>query len=246
MKIALLIPTYNEADNIASLLVQVAHYCQPFTAITVEIYVIDDNSPDQTARLVQDYAQRLQTQNFYIHLISRARKEGLGRAYIDGFSRVLGEARFDFIAQMDADLSHAPHYLPHFFAAAMRGVELIVASRYLPGAALPHWAWYRKALSVAGNWYARKLLGSQVTDYTGGFNMFSVIILRQMNLAQLDERGYGFLIKLKFLASRLTTRIENFPIIFMDRQAGTSKMPLNTLAKNFLLVLWLWSQKKNT
>jgi dolichol-phosphate mannosyltransferase len=244
LNIALLVPTYNEAGNIERLIEAIAYRCQQQNHISLELFVLDDNSPDHTAEIVKRVGRAFATEQFCVQVIERPKKEGLGKAYIDGFQYVLAQQRFDYILQMDADLSHDPVYLAQFFSSAQRGVELTVASRYLAGASIPDWSWYRRFLSQFGNRFARFVLGSQVSDYTGGFNMYSTRVIKQIDLNGLAVAGYGFLIKLKFLASQKALCIEQFPIHFLDRQTGQSKMPLNTLFKNFFLVLSLWRYKQ--
>jgi len=248
MHIALLIPTYNEAKNIGRLLTEIAQQCRQESKIDLDVFVIDDNSPDQTADVVKGLEPTLRAENFHIQVLHRPKKEGLGAAYIQGFSHVLGLNRYQYVLQMDADLSHQPQYLQQFFRAALEGKQLVIASRYIEGGAIANWGWHRLFLSKFGNLYARLLLGSQVSDFTGGFNMYSVGVLRSIAFDQLAVAGYGFLIKLKFLAAKSARQIahdsiENFPIVFVDRTAGESKMPLNTLVTNFMLVLNLWRKK---
>lgn len=243
MKIALLIPTYNEAANISTLLEQVAAVVATQSQLSMQVMVIDDQSPDGTAQFVQQARDRLSNERFEVTLLARTQKEGLGRAYIAGFEKVLQAGDVDFVIQMDADLSHDPHALHQFFSRAQAGIDLVVASRYRPGAAILNWAWYRRFLSAFGNRVARFFLGKTISDYTGGFNMYSVKVLRQMNLAQCAVSGYGFLIQLKFLAARAARQIEEFPIVFRDRIGGQSKMPLSTAFHSLYLVIRLWLQK---
>jgi dolichol-phosphate mannosyltransferase len=243
LHIALLVPTYNEAKNIPALLDEIRLQMQLASQIKLCLFIIDDNSPDKTAQIVLELAHDLQSDNFQIKTICRKEKEGLGSAYIHGFKDVMARGNYDYIIQMDADLSHNPVYLSTFFDAALRGLDLVVASRYQKGGGIPDWSWYRRVLSKFGNLYARLLLGSQISDYTGGFNMFSIDLLHKMPLNALQHSGYGFLIGLKFQAVRHAKKIESFPIVFIDRVAGQSKMPINTVFKSFFLVFNLWRTK---
>lgn len=243
MNIALLIPTYNEAENVRTLLPEIAAIHTKHSAINLCVYVIDDNSPDGTQQAAESIAQTINGDNFCVSTIARTQKEGLGKAYVHGFRHVLEAGNFDYVIQMDADLSHNPIYLSSFFNLANQGVDLVVASRYVEGGGVPDWSWYRKMLSRLGNLYARTLLGSIISDYTGGFNMFSTRLLRKIDFERLNSPGYGFLITLKFEALAKSNAVTQVPIVFIDRKAGESKMPLSTLANNFKLVFDLWRKK---
>ena len=236
--LAVLIPTYNEAQNIALLLEKIKSCISRLSLLRVVIYVIDDSSPDGTARVVEQIKASLETENFRIELLHRAQKQGLGKAYIDGFKTLLAQPdRPDYVLQMDADLSHHPESIPAFVEAMRAGADLVVGSRYIPGGSCPEWKWYRRALSVGGNRYARFVLGATVSDYTGGFNLFSTNLLQKLDFSKLDHSGYGFLIHLKYEASQLASKVTQVPIQFLDREHGVSKMPLNTIWRNFLMVL---------
>jgi dolichol-phosphate mannosyltransferase len=238
MNIAIVTPTYNEIGNIEKLLrriqgVSVSHENHKFTT-----FVIDDSSPDGTSDLVKQLVPKLKTNNFTIELIIRKEKDGLGRAYIYGFKKVLeNHERFDYILQMDADLSHNPAYITGFIHQANLGADFIVASRYMPGGGTPDWPWYRQALSRGGNTYTRLILGSKMTDYTGGFNMYKTSLVKKMNLDSISASGYGFLIELKYSALKHASSFAQIPIVFMDRQHGSSKIPKSTLLKNLYLVI---------
>lgn len=238
MQLAVLIPTYNEFINIGILLTRLRHEARTYPDIFFQIYVIDDSSPDQTAEVVNDHIKKDQTENFQIKLITRPKKEGLGKAYTHAFSFLLSlHNPPDFVLQMDADLSHDPKYLSQFISAIVQGSDLVVGSRYLEGGGTPNWIWYRKLLSQTGNLYARLILGQVISDYTGGFNMYSMALLKKMDLNQINYEGYGFLISFKYEAIYFATHITQVPIQFQDRIHGSSKMPIGTIVKNFCLVL---------
>jgi len=237
-KIAVLIPTYNESENLPPLMQGLSLVSASLRDIHFAVYIIDDASPDGTASLAKTLNESLQSAHLQINVIHRAQKQGLGKAYIDGFKRMLSvEDPPQFVIQMDADLSHQPEYITAFVDAARTGADFVVGTRYKPGGGCPDWSWYRKILSTGGNTYARWLLGRRITDYTGGFNMYSFVILNAIRWDALDSAGYGFLIDLKYQAQKLSSKIAEVPIQFLDRQYGQSKMPLNTILKNFLLVL---------
>lgn len=243
MKIALLIPTYNEAENVSTLLTLVSEISRKNPDIHLTAYIIDDNSPDGTIARVEAVAPKVEYECFKIKIIKRLVKNGLGVAYIQGFHEALADEETAFVIQMDADLSHSPAYLGQFFTCARNGIDLTVGSRYIKGGAVPDWSVHRKLLSKFGNLYARLLLGNQITDYTGGYNMFSSALVRGLDFTKLNTSGYGFLISLKFHAITLSRTIHQIPIVFFDRKFGESKMPLNTMVKNFKLVLDLWLKK---
>ena len=238
VKIAVVTPTYNEIGNIEKLLTELQKVSKEHTKDSFSVFVIDDSSPDGTADLVTILAPKLKTKNFDVNLIVRKEKDGLGRAYIFGFKQVLAHAnKYDYILQMDADLSHSPAYITGFIHHAKEGVDFIVASRYINGGGTPDWPLYRQALSRGGNLYTRIFLGSRITDYTGGFNMYSSKLMNSMDIENIASGGYGFLIDLKHRALKKADSITEIPIVFMDRQHGSSKIPKSTLFKNLYLVI---------
>jgi dolichol-phosphate mannosyltransferase len=233
--LAVAVPTYNEAETVGPLLDAVQAALGDVAGLTTTVLFIDDNSPDGTAKLIEGLQEDHQSGTFAVRLLPRPRKEGLGRAYIDGFQHLLAEDKFDFILQMDADLSHDPRYIPKMLAGAGEA-ELVVGSRYIPGGATPDWGWRRRLLSWGGNRYARLLLGPAIHDYTGGFNLWSADLLRRIDIEHLKASGYGFQIELKYQALQLTRRVRELPIVFMDRRVGESKIPSNTVVEGLLVV----------
>jgi dolichol-phosphate mannosyltransferase len=234
--LSIVIPTYNEAGNVQELLTLLRDVSLEFPNMRVEVLLVDDSSPDGTADRAKVLQGELGTVNFSIDVEVRARKEGLGKAYIHGFGKVLDEDRADLILQMDADLSHNPMYIPQMLRLALGGADLVVASRYLPGGGTPDWGIHRKLLSRGGNLYIRLLLDRTLTDYTGAFCVFTKSLLREIDVATITASGYGFQIVLKNRAGKLARRIEEIPIVFMDRRHGESKIPKSTLVRNFVLV----------
>ena len=226
-------------ENIELLLRAIANIQTLHQNWNFHIYVIDDSSPDGTGAHVEVLAPELNRSGYKVQLLTRVKKEGLGKAYIFGFKYALNDQLIlpDFVMQMDADLSHDPRYLNNFIDAFEAGAQVVLGSRYIPGGGCPSWSWYRKLLSSGGNYYARLVLGSTVHDYTGGFNAYAVSVLRAIELDKLDSAGYGFLIDLKFQMLKQRPRIIEIPIQFIDRKYGQSKMPLNTIFQNFFLVL---------
>lgn len=239
MKLAIAIPTYNEAGNIEQLLPAIRQSLESYPRLTTTVYIIDDNSPDGTAKTATKLRRKLAGSKFAVKLIPRDKKEGLGKAYIYGLTRILDD-KPDFVATMDADFSHNPSYLTSFLRLT-KDADFVVGSRYIPGGSTPDWAWGRKLQSRGGNLYLRLFLGSRITDYTGGYNVFSADLLRKVRLETISHGGYGFLIELKYRALARCNAVQQIPIIFMDRQVGQSKIPKSTIVRNVFLALRLRS-----
>jgi len=240
VKIAVVTPTYNEIGNIEKLLTELQKVSNEHVNDSFSVFVVDDSSPDGTADLVTVLSPKLKTKNFNVNLIVRKEKDGLGRAYIHGFKQVLAhEDKFDYILQMDADLSHNPVYITGFLHQANEKADFIVASRYINGGGTPDWPIHRQALSRGGNLYTRMILGTKISDYTGGFNMFKTSLMEKMDVNTISAGGYGFLLELKYRALHSAVNVREIPIIFLDREHGTSKIPKSTIFKNLVLVLKL-------
>jgi dolichol-phosphate mannosyltransferase len=235
MKLAIAIPTYNEAANIKKLLPAIKENLSNESSVDCTVFVIDDNSPDGTADISDKVGKKLKATKFNVKVIRRKKKEGLGRAYIYAFHAILA-LDYDYILQMDADLSHDPKYIPQFLQAT-EDCDFVVGSRYVKGGATPDWSWNRKLLSRAGNIYTKTILSSKISDYTGGYNLFSAALLHKINLDTLQAGGYGFLIELKYKALENCHNVAQVPIVFMDRQHGDSKLPRGIIIKNILLVM---------
>jgi dolichol-phosphate mannosyltransferase len=237
MKLAIAIPTYNEATNIKKLLPAIQKNLKGYPELRCTVFVIDDSSPDGTANAAEILGRKLKTRTFSVSVLSRKKKEGLGKAYVYAFHKILAQ-KFDYILQMDADLSHNPKYLPKFLDAANEA-DFVVGSRYVRGGATPDWTWFRKLQSRGGNIYSRLLLSSRITDYTGGFNLYSADLLQAIDLDSLQAGTYGFLIELKYNALLKCQNVRQVPIVFLDRQHGNSKLPQGSISKNLTLVLRL-------
>jgi dolichol-phosphate mannosyltransferase len=206
-------PTYDEAENIAGFVTQVLAQ-EP----TLEVLVVDDNSPDGTG----DIVEKMGKENPRIHLIRRGRKMGLGTAYVAGFKYAL-EHSFDYIFEMDADFSHNPEEIPHFLKM-MPSCDLAIGSRYRNGVRVINWPIRRLILSYAANVYTRVITGMPVKDATGGFKCFRKEVLAAIDLDRVRSNGYAFQIEMNFKAWTKGFRICEHPIIFMDRTSGMSKM----------------------
>jgi dolichol-phosphate mannosyltransferase len=210
----LVLPTYNEADNLEAL-VAAALTNLPSTA---RVLVVDDDSPDGTGRI----ADRLAAGEERIEVLHRPRKEGLGPAYLDGFRRAL-EAGAGFLIEMDCDFSHDPADLPRLLAAAA-DADLAVGSRYIDGGGVENWTPLRKAVSRGGSAYSRLVLGLPIRDLTGGFKCFRREVLEAIPLGSISSRGYAFQVELTYRTAQAGFRIAEIPIVFHERRAGASKM----------------------
>jgi dolichol-phosphate mannosyltransferase len=228
MRTLVVIPTYEEALNITEVLTRVR------AAVPhVDILVVDDSSPDGTAEL----ARAAGTELGQVDVLLRPKKDGLGNAYRHGF-RVGMDRGYEVLVQMDADLSHDPAALPLLFGALDDGAEAAIGSRYIPGGSVPHWPWYRRALSKWGNRYACVVLGMTVHDATSGFRAYRVEALLAIDVFTTRAQGYGFQIETAYRVSRSGRRLAEVPITFTDRVRGVSKMSLHVMSEELLLVTW--------
>ena len=218
----LIIPTYNERDNIARIVHQVLAEQPKCPQVELSVLVVDDNSPDGTSDVIRELQQREDPEHKRIHLLSRAGKMGLGTAYVAGFKYGLKEG-FDYIFEMDADFSHDPKEIPNFLHE-IEHYDLVIGSRYIPGAHVTNWPRSRLLLSYNANVYARVITGIPVKDATGGFKCFRREVLQAIDLDDIRSNGYAFQIEMNFRAWRKGFRIKEIPITFADRHAGTSKM----------------------
>ncbi|MGE3683003.1 MAG: polyprenol monophosphomannose synthase [Bdellovibrionales bacterium] len=213
MKTLIVVPTYNERDNIAAL-VPAVFQATP----NVEILVVDDNSPDGT----QEEVRRLQGTFPHLHLLARKGKEGLGKAYLAGFAWGL-ERGYEALVEMDADFSHRPEDLKKLLMA-LPGADFVMGSRWVRGGRTVNWGFFRKFISRGGSFYARQILRFPVKDWTGGFNAWKASTLVKIGLDSVRSEGYSFQIELKYRALRLGLHGIEVPIIFEDRRVGQSKM----------------------
>lgn len=224
------IPTYNERGNIERLLPELLQV-DP----AVEVVIVDDQSPDGTADAVEELGRKLGR----IHVVRRGPKQGIGPAYRAGFKRAL-ELGAEYIVQMDADFSHPIASLPDLFANAEREYDVVLGSRYMDGITVVRWPIERLLISYFGNYYVRKLTGLPVRDTTGGFKCWRRKALLAIDLDQVRSNGYSFQIEMTYRAWCKHMRILEVPIIFMDREVGTSKMS----KKIGLEALWIvWELK---
>lgn len=232
-KSLIIIPTYNERKNIEKLIPAIFSYVPD-----VQIMVVDDNSPDGTSEVVTTLQQR----HPQLSLLKRQRKEGLGRAYIHAFREVLKNTSIDTVVMMDADFSHNPKYLPVMLAQAKDNIT-VIGSRYVKGGSVVGWEFWRRALSMAGNWYCRTITGMPIRDCTGGFNAVDTKTLGRLNLDALDLSGYAFIMDLKNGLYRIGGVFIEIPIVFVNRKEGESKIS-NHVIREGLLAPWKMKFKK--
>lgn len=209
-----LLPTYNEAMNLPALVEAILH------ASDADVLVIDDSSPDGTGALADALHAAHPTR---VRVLHRPAKEGLGRAYADGYTLALG-AGYDVVLQMDADFSHDPADLPRLAAAVDAGADVAIGSRYVRGGQTPGWPARRRLLSWAGSRYAAAVLGLPVRDVTGGFKAFSRRALQALAVQELQAAGFAIQIETTYRAHRRGLTLREVPITFRDRRAGVSKM----------------------
>lgn len=214
MKAIVVIPTYNEAQNIEQIIDRIL-----FQGIRgLEILVVDDNSPDGTGAIVE----KISSEEPHVHLLKRPGKTGLGTAYVAGFKYAL-ERDYDYVFEMDADFSHDPDEIPNFLEA-IKTCDLVIGSRYKCGVNVINWPLSRLVLSVGANKYTQIITGLPIKDCTGGYKCFRRKVLEAINLDEVDSDGYSFQIEMNFKAWKMGFKICEIPIVFADREAGSSKM----------------------
>ncbi len=224
----IVIPTYNERENLESLLEAIM-----IVVPDTHILVVDDNSPDGTG----DIADRIAQEANQVHVLHRVGKEGLGTAYVAGFRYAL-EHGFEHVIEMDADFSHRPVDLPRLLEAA-KGADVVVGSRNIPGGRAENWSLVRTMISRGGSWYARLLLDLPIKDCTSGFKCFSRRALEVLDLDTLRSNGYAFQVEVNHACAQAGMRFAEVPIVFPDRTHGTSKMSGGIVGEAALLVLRL-------
>jgi len=225
-KILIIIPTYNERENITLIIPEIKK-----SLSGAHVLVVDDSSPDGTSAAVKEMVADGADGLF---VLDRAAKQGLGRAYIAGFKWAL-ERGYEYIFEMDADFSHNPEYLPKFIEAA-QSADLVIGSRYINGVNIVNWPMSRLLLSYFGNMFARLVTGLRIADSTGGFKCFRRAVLESLNLNGIASSGYSFQIEVNFFAWKSGFKIKEIPIIFTDRQRGVSKMSTKIIKEAALLV----------
>ncbi|HZL64908.1 MAG TPA: polyprenol monophosphomannose synthase [Thermoleophilia bacterium] len=214
----IVLPTYNERENLRHALARIREVADGH-GVQLHTLIVDDNSPDGTGELADQYAAELPD----VSVMHRAGKEGLGKAYIAGFREALAMGA-ERIFEMDADLSHDASYLPHFLRLIDQGADLVLGSRYVKGGGVENWGLSRKVISRGGCLYAQAILGLPLRDLTGGFKCFRRRVLEAIDLDAIDTAGYGFQIEMTYRVYKMGFKVVELPIIFVDRKIGESKM----------------------
>ncbi|ACL70248.1 polyprenol monophosphomannose synthase [Halothermothrix orenii] len=235
MKTLIIIPTYNERENIKDLLREVFNINED-----IDILVVDDNSPDGTAELVKELKE--QKYKTRLHLLVREGKLGLASAYITGFKWAL-KHNYQYIFEMDADFSHNPVYIPDFLEK-LKNYDLVLGSRYVEGGGVKDWGLIRKIMSRGGSLYARLILNLPYHDLTGGFKGFRREVLEAIDLDSVKSEGYSFQIEMTYRAHLKGFNIKETPIIFEDRTLGKSKMSKKIFMEAVFMVWWLRFHKR--
>lgn len=223
----MIIPTYNEADNIQKIIPEVLKNSSPENEFNV--LVVDDNSPDGTAEL----AESLNNSN--VEILKREKKSGLGTAYLAGFKYAI-KNNYDYVFEMDADFSHDPKYLKVFIDKILEGYDLVIGSRYINGISVLNWPLRRLIMSYLASVYTRMVTGLKVMDTTAGFMCYRVTSLKQINLDEVRSNGYSFQIEMKFKFYKRGYKIFEVPILFIDRREGESKMSRKVVYEAYFMV----------
>ncbi len=224
MKSIIVIPTYNEKDNIKVLLPRIFKLSP-----LIHVLVSDDSSPDGTGDLVKD----LQKEYKNLSLISRPKKMGLGRAYIDAFREVLKDGEVKNVIMMDADLSHNPEYLGDMLGKSDE-FGVVVGSRYVTGGKTVGWELWRRLLSYFGNLYCRLITSLPIHDCTSGFNVIDASMLKKIDMSKMDMSGYAFIMELKFLLYKAGANFTEIPITFVNRVGGESKISSHIISEGII------------
>ncbi|HLD31879.1 MAG TPA: polyprenol monophosphomannose synthase [Patescibacteria group bacterium] len=225
MKTVIVIPTYNEQENIGRLLNRIFS----LGIADLEVIVVDDSSPDGTANLVRQSSPQEK-----IHLLERSTKSGLGSAYIAGFKKAL-EIGADYIFEMDADLSHDPDDIPRLLSAASNA-DLAIGSRRISGGQIIGWGWNRKMMSRGAMWLSRLALGLKTQDVTSGFRCYRRSVLSSLNLEAIKSNGYAFQEELLFLIEKGGYNVKEVPVTFVDRRVGQSKLSPQDILEFFFII----------
>lgn len=227
MKLLIVVPTYNEAENLPTFIPEVMKVCK---GIDFSILVVDDGSPDGSAKIIKN----LQKEYKNLFLLERTQKSGLADAYLTGFR--WGMEKYDAFLEMDADFSHKPEYVPVMFESLQEN-DVVIGSRNIKGGSVEGWSFLRNFISKGGSLYSRLVLSCPIKDLTGGFNMWRKNALEKIDLNKIVSRGYSFQIEMKYRAYKEGLKIKEIPIIFPDRELGKSKMSKKIFLEA-LLKIW--------
>lgn len=235
-KVVIIIPTYNERNNIGPLLEKLETVFQQITDYDMNVLIFDSNSPDQTADIIKSYQQH----HSNIFLQTEEKKSGLGNAYIQAMQYATNTLNADIVFEFDADGSHRPDYLPAMMHAFSTGADVVLGSRYVKGGSIPaDWALHRKLLSIFGNLASNIVLSFKIKDFTTGFRGTRTSFLKKINLDALRSKGYAYKIELLWRLYLLHAKIIEYPIQFVDRKVGYSKLPRNNMIESLALIFYL-------
>ncbi len=227
----LILPTYNEIENLEAIVAAAAQALARAAPEGFRILVVDDGSPDGTGEL----ADRLSSEHDWLQVLHRSEKNGIGPAYLAGFGHALDHGA-GYVMEMDSDFSHDPADLARLLQAVYDGADLALGSRYVPGGGVTEWGLLRRFISEGGSTYARIVLGLRVRDLTGGFKCFRREVLEAIHFGGVRSQGYAFQVELTYRATQAGFRVVEVPIVFRDRQHGTSKMSWRIAAEAMWLV----------
>jgi dolichol-phosphate mannosyltransferase len=227
----LILPTYNEAENLQAIIAAAGHALATAAPDGYRVLVVDDGSPDGTGQL----ADRLALEHDWVEVLHRAEKNGIGPAYLAGFRHALDHGA-GYVMEMDSDFSHDPADLARLLQAVYDGADLALGSRYVSGGGVSEWGLLRRFISEGGSTYARLVLGLHVRDLTGGFKCFRREVLEAIHFDGVRSQGYAFQVELTYRAVQAGFRVVEVPIVFRDRQLGTSKMSWRIAAEAMWLV----------
>ena len=235
MQIVIVIPTYNERENVPQLIPKIYKVFRK-TKTTGHVLIVDDNSPDGTWKIVKELQKEYDT----LHLLRRPAKKGLGSAYRAGFAYVLETLNADVIFEMDADLSHDPRRIPFFLQMITRGYDVVVGSRYIKGGTTVNWSLMRRIISLGANMIANLLLRLHMHDVTSGFRCYRRWVIEKIDMDSITSEGYAFQEEMLYRAKKVHARLGETPIRFVDRRAGKSKLSKKEIMHFFLKIVQLF------
>ena len=241
MKACIVLPTYNERENIGELLKALLRVFQKIKGFNMHILVVDDNSPDGTASIVRKFSKKHKN----IHLLT-GEKKGLGVAYMRGFRYAINKLKVDVIFQMDADLSHDPNLFPKFLKEIQNGYDVVIGSRYINGGGTPDWSLSRKVMSKGANTLTKIATGiTNIHDFTSGYRAIRASYLKKIDFNIQNLKGYAFLVELLYELHRNGAKIKEIPLVFHDRIYGKTKLGIRDAMEFFFYSLKLFSKRTN-
>jgi dolichol-phosphate mannosyltransferase len=232
LDLVVVMPTYNEKANLAKLLPDIKSVFHKMH-LKGGVLIVDDNSPDGTGLFVDNQIKLLSDRNFFIDILNRSGKLGLGTAYKDGYNKVITERNPEYILGMDADFSHDPKYIPEIYNTLKQN-DMVIGSRYVPGGGTQNWGWIRRMVSRMAMLYCKIILGWGINDPTTAFTGFRTSGLKKIDYNFITAKNNGFLIEIKYLAFLKKFRIKEIPIIFPDRIHGKSKFSGNVFSEGII------------